>query len=187
MNEKSNWTSLHISSKSFEYFVFCYFYLTTFVHVERTQFQIYCYALLFSPFKIVKFVLFALRDHSPMSPTWAYTYRVLSTRNAGMTEKDGSIAWISATFWTCTNAVVIHISLDELRGSSVSAKFVVLIDRRNRVRQLLSMRPTNCTVYIIICSLLYYMLLLRSIVIVHYDDTLIIVTIINCYIVRLLL
>lgn len=83
------------------------------------------------------------------------------------------------------NAVVIHRSLDELRGSSVSAKFVVLlIDRRNRAPIIIDAPERLYSIYYYMFT---YILLLRSIVIVHYDDTLIIVTIINCYIVRLLL
>lgn len=161
------------------------------MRVERAQSQVYIVTkLLFFPFKIIKSVLFILapRWFSYVSPEHVSIYlsRFKYKEHTKERQKrmDLWIAW-SVTFWTCMNAVVIHISLDELRGSSVSAELVVLSNRRNRALIVIdAFDKLYSILYIIICSLSYY-ILLRSIVIVHYDDTLIIVTIINCYIVKL--
>jgi len=63
---------------------------------------------------------------------------------------------MSVTFWARVNAVVIHISLDELRGFSISAKFVVLIDRRNRAPIVIDVLDKLYSIYYCMFTSLLY-------------------------------
>jgi len=97
----------------------------------------------------------------------------------------GRMSFILVTLRTCMNAVVIHISLDKLRESSVFTKFVVLSyedeERSRHADRCWHIRQIVQYILLYVHFLLYYHVRLLSYIMMTRWS---LITIINCYIIR---